>query len=99
MTPLNQVPAVPPLLRRLSRPLPGRLLQVATRWINLAIAPVVILACGIYRVYATATSPFEEFAGTLLVILLALMWSLCFGLLAPLWRAPGAAQPELDEPQ
>lgn len=87
---------MPPLLKRLSRPLPDRLLHVAARWINLAIAPVAILVFGIYRVYATATKPFEEFAGTLLVTLLALVWSLCFGLLAPLWHAP-TTQPSVTD--
>ncbi|MEE3369897.1 MAG: hypothetical protein VX346_11185 [Planctomycetota bacterium] len=88
-----------PLSKWLTCRLPDRLLQTTTRWINLAVAPVAILVFGIYRVYATATRPFEEFAGTLLVILVALVWAFCFGLLAPLWRATGAGHPEPDDPQ
>lgn len=88
-----------PLSKWLTCRLPDRPLQATTRWINLAVAPVAILVFGIYRVYTMATSPFEEFAGTLLVILVALMWALCFGLLALCWRASGAGHPEPDEPQ
>ena len=88
-----------PLSKWLTCRLPDRPLQATTRWINLAVAPVAILVSGIYRVYTMATSPFEEFAGTLFVILVALMWALCFGLLAPYWRASGAGHPEPDEPQ
>jgi hypothetical protein len=46
---------------------------------------------GVYRVYRTATSPFEEFLGTIVVVIFAMMWAMCFGVFASHWRKSGNA--------
>ena len=79
---------MPRVVERLFRPLPDRWLHSAGRWINLVVVPVLLIGAGTYRLYATATTPFEEFLGTLVVVNTALLWGLCFGLLAHLWRRP-----------
>lgn len=46
---------------------------------NIAIVPIGIMIAGCCRVWATANTPFEEFSGVLLVIAVALLWAICFG--------------------
>ena len=46
---------------------------------NLTIAPLAIMFGGCYRVWATATSPFEETLGIMAAISLALLWAALFG--------------------
>ena len=70
----------------LFRPFPDEPLRAVTIWANLAIVPLLFMAIGSYRVWVTAKTPFEEFTGTLTVIMFAMMWAMCFGVFADHWR-------------
>ena len=49
------------------------------RIMNRCIIPLVIIGGGSWRVWQTAQTPFEEFAGVLLVMAAALLWAIGFG--------------------
>ena len=49
------------------------------QWANLTVVPLAIMFGGCYRVWATASSPFEETLGVMTAISLALLWAVCFG--------------------
>ena len=80
---------MPRVVERLFRPLPDRWLHSAGRWINLVVVPVLLIGAGTSRVYATATTPFEEFLGTLVVVNTALLGVSVL----PCWRISGAGRP------
>ena len=66
-------------------PLPRGWDRRAQLWGNGVAVPLAILGFGLWRVWSTAASPFEELLGLTSVMSLALLWAMCFGLLAPLW--------------
>lgn len=61
-------------------------------WANLCVVPLAIMFAGCYRTWSTAASPFEEFAGVMLAISLALLWAIFFGSVLPSRREREAAR-------
>ena len=44
------------------------------KWMNFVVIPLFFLFVGLYRVWSTATTPFEEFLGVAVAVGLALLW-------------------------
>ncbi len=71
-------------------PVPRRTHETIHRWINGAVIPCVILAGGACRVFATATTPFEEYVGVAVTAAVALGWAAVFVHALPERRRPDA---------
>ena len=68
-----------PVVEILFRRFPDDRLQAIGIWVNRTVVPVLIIGGGTYRTFVTATSPFEQFTGTVQVVVFATMWAFCFG--------------------
>lgn len=52
-------------------------------WCNCAVIPLSIIIVGVRKVYATASTPFEQFFGTMVVVIFAMLWPIFVRSLAP----------------
>ena len=48
----------------------------ALKWVNYVVVPLWFMFAGLHKAWATATTPFEEFVGTILAVGFALLWAI-----------------------
>jgi hypothetical protein len=66
----------------------GPVTREILKWMNYVVIPMLFLFAGLYRVFATASTPFEEYLGVTIAIGFALIWPIFVSILPRKADAP-----------